>query len=85
MSSRITHTKGKRQIASPDEMTFLEWTDDLNNSLRSFNIPICRIAEEWKDWVYAFISINPRTIISLPNMDDWREWAHFFVTDINKR
>ena len=79
-------------VAIPGEMTFREWTDDLNKSAPAFNVPIAAVAEHsdngndaWHSWVYAFISVNPQTIVTLPYDNDWRAWANFFINDLNAR
>lgn len=78
------------QISIPGNFTFEQWVKDMFNTLNQYNVPIpSKDPSKWRDWFYAFLSLNPSVSATLPTKllfptdDDWRRWAYFFMTDIN--
>lgn len=68
------------KIASPGNLSFKDWANDLNHTLSAHNIPVA--GDDWKQWVYEFITINGSSKVTLPSFDTWQEWAFLFINDI---
>lgn len=75
-------------IVIPKNIEFVVWAAQIRMDLPSFDIPVIKEIEGWREWASQIIANNALaavpvpTTLAYPDNKDWQIWASYFVNSV---